>query len=230
MRRVITTFLLPVLLCGGAEAGVVTISELFYDAVGPDDGLTFIEIYGPPGRILDGVVLIGVNGRDGSETHRFALDGYRVPLDRFLVLADTYSGGGTGVAQADYLIPGMDFQNGPDSVLLRFGGSVLDALGYGEFGLGEVFSGEGRSAADAVAGSSLERRYADLDTDDNLLDFQVSPTPSPGSGAVRGSELVAPESRSLALVGLGLLLVALWRAGVNRREWRSRRERLKSLP
>jgi hypothetical protein len=43
----------------------------------------------------------------------------------------------------------------------------LDAIGYGVFGVGEIFAGEGTAAVDAPAGSSLARLFANLDTDDN---------------------------------------------------------------
>ena len=62
----------------------------------------------------------------------------------------------------------FDFQNGPDSVVLRDAlGTAVDALGYGIFAAGEVFAGEGSPAPDPAAGSSLARVFADVDTDDN---------------------------------------------------------------
>ena len=83
----------------------------------------------------------------------------------------------------------FDFQNGPDSIVLRdAAGVVLDALGYGVFDVGEVFAGEGAAAPDAPAGSSLARRFANVDTDDNLADFVVLAPPTPGTGAVAVSE------------------------------------------
>ena len=36
------------------------ISELFYDAVGSDNGQSFVELYGAPGASLEGLVLEGV--------------------------------------------------------------------------------------------------------------------------------------------------------------------------
>jgi len=47
-------------LCLGFTPGAgsaLVISELFYDAVGADDGLSFVELYGVPGTSLDGVWL-----------------------------------------------------------------------------------------------------------------------------------------------------------------------------
>ncbi len=52
MGRASRIIILLVGFMGSARAGVITISELLYDAVGPDDGFTFVEIYGPPGMLL----------------------------------------------------------------------------------------------------------------------------------------------------------------------------------
>ena len=46
---------------------------------------------------------------------------------------------------------------------------------------GEIFAGEGRPTVDPPAGSSVARRFANLDTDDNARDFAAA-APSPGSG------------------------------------------------
>ena len=45
----------------------------------------------------------------------------------FFVVADEASGGGTAVLGADLVAP-FELQNGPDSVVLRQGVSVLDAV------------------------------------------------------------------------------------------------------
>lgn len=183
----------------GAEA-LPLLSEVFYDAVGGDDGLTFVEIVAEPGFVLDGLVLEGVNGADGSAGPSLVLTGV-VPADGLFVVADEASGGGTGVLGADLVAP-FELQNGPDSVLLRSGTDVLDALGYGAFGPGDVFAGEGAAAPDAPGGSSLARVFADIDTDDNASDFELLAVPTPGS-APRS----VPEPRVAALAALGALLI-----------------------
>ncbi len=192
LRLIATT----ILLCAAspAAAGALLLSEVYYDAPGSDQGQLFVELYGPAGCVLDGYTLEGVNGANGAVGPLLALTG-AVPADGFFVIADP-DAGVTAVANADLLL-NFDFQNGPDSIVLRdAAGVVLDALGYGVFDLGEVFAGEGAAAPDAPAGSSLARRFANLDTNDNLVDFVVLATPTPGSG-----DLAVSEPSVLILLG-----------------------------
>jgi hypothetical protein len=188
-----------------AAAALPLISEVFYDASGSDDGLTFVELAGTPGSTLEGLVLEGVNGADGAAGPSLALSG-AFPADGLFVLADESSGGGTSVLGADLVAP-FELQNGPDSLVLRQGASVLDAVGYGVFGAGAVFAGEGSPAPDAPGGSSLVRRFADVDTNDNAADFEVSALPTPGSAARS-----VPEPGAAWLCALGLAALARVRA------------------
>ena len=192
---------LALLSCGGlssAAAALPLIAEVFYDAVGSDDGQSFVELYGTPGLDLAGFTVEGINGANGAVTDSVMLSGL-IPLDGFFVVADDRGDGTTLVANAD-LILDFDFQNGPDSVLLRFGSDAIDALGYGVFGPGDVFAGEGAAAPDAPAGSSLARLFANADTGDNATDFAVLAAPTPGAGAI-----VVPEPGAASLVLGGLI-------------------------
>jgi len=188
------------------------LSEVLYDATGSDDGQSFVEISGEPGTALDGLVLEGVNGANGSVTVSVALAGV-IPASGFFVVADG-AGGVTTVPGAD-LIANFDFQNGPDSIVLRLGEDVLDAVGYGVFDTNPFFAGEGLPAPDAPAGSSLARRFADIDTNDNAADWIVLALPTPGSGP----RFATPEPSAAVLFGGGLV----WLAGGTRRRRRPRR-------
>lgn len=180
------------------------LSEVLYDAVGADDGQLFVELYGSAGFDLSGFTLEGVNGANGATGPVLMLAG-PIPADGFLVVADV-AGGATQVANADLLLD-FDLQNGPDSLVLRDPlGNVVDALGYGSFGSGDVFAGEGAPAPDPPAGQSLARRFADVDTDSNLADFVALEIPTPGSGP-----LLLPEPESGLLLGLGLFCLAFLR-------------------
>lgn len=177
------------------------ISEVLYDAVGSDDGLVFVELSGTPGAPVDGLVLTGINGSNGAAGPVLVLEGV-FGDDGLFVVADRTSGGETFVAGADLLL-NFDFQNGPDSIVLEDEFGVLDAVGYGEFDPDEIFAGEGDSAPDGPAGSSLARIFADVDLDDNAIDFVVEAVPTPGAAAF----FAVPEPGTATLAGAGLFVL-----------------------
>ncbi|MFO0688673.1 MAG: PEP-CTERM sorting domain-containing protein [Myxococcota bacterium] len=188
---------LATLWSGGASA-LPILSELYYDAVGSDDGESFVEIYGTPGTSLEGFAIDGINGSNGAVGPTILLSG-TIGASGLFVVADRRTDGTSSVLGAD-LLANFDFQNGPDSVVLRQGATTLDGLGYGVFGAGEINAGEGTPAAAVSPGSSLARRFANVDTNDNAADFVALATPTPGSAPLS----VVPEPGSALLLGLGL--------------------------
>ena len=72
-----------------------------------------------------------------------------------------------------------DLQNGPDSVQLLDGETVIDALAYGDFEQPDFAAGEGTPTPEVREGQSLSRDSAHRDTGDNATDFRAGP-PSPG--------------------------------------------------
>ncbi|HJO25439.1 MAG: hypothetical protein QF890_09385 [Myxococcota bacterium] len=193
-----------VLLGAAPVKAMPLISEIFYDAAGADGGHVFVEIWGTAGTALSGLVLEGVNGSNGSITHTLALSG-TIPGDGLFVVASDRGDGASDVPEAD-LVLAFDFQNGPDSVVLRGVDGVLDAVGYGVFGPGQVFAGEGFPAADAAAGESLARHFANRDTDHNALDFGVLAAATPGTAPL----MLLPEPGSLVLCMAGLAGLAVF--------------------
>ena len=92
----------------------------------------------------------------------------------------------------------------PDQVVLRSADAVVDAVGYGVFDSDPFFAGEGSPAPDGPAGTSLARRFADVDTDDNAADWIVLDLPTPGTAP----RFVVPEPSAAALLASGLALLA----------------------
>ena len=173
-------------LCVGDGAAPVTpallINELVFDGVGVDRDV-FVEIAGPPGAVLDGVTLVGVNGSNGNDYNGVTLSG-QVGADGYFVVAHP-SAKASILSAADMTTTKVDFQNGPDSVQLRSGGAVIDAVGYGSFGSSDVFAGAGAAASDQAPGQSLGRFPDGTDSGDNGADFTLcAPTPGAPNAAL----------------------------------------------
>ena len=191
------------MLAASAQAKTL-ISEVLYDATGTDRGNVFIELYGAPGASLGGLFLEGVNGADGSIYKTATLSG-TIPSDGVFVIGDD-SGNGTSLVSNVDLVLDVEFQNGPDSIVLRDANGILDALGYGDFS-SAVFAGEGSAAPDVPGGWSLARHDPLLDTDDNAADFLGIDIPTPG--LVPASTVPVPPAVALFLSGFaGLVGVA----------------------
>lgn len=186
------------------SACAVVISELLYDAAGTDAGKVFVELYGAPGTDLSGWTLRGVNGGDGSVYKTVNLSGI-IPADGVFVIGDL-SSGTTQVPNADQVVS-VDFQNGPDSVQLFDGATLIDALGYGDF-TSLFFAGEGNPAPLTPSGSSLARINPLIDTGDNFADFTILATPTPGEVPVVSA---VPLPASAWLLGSGLAMLGVRR-------------------
>ncbi len=156
----------------------VVISEVVYDGVQGDEDEVFVELMAPAGLDLTGFSLVGVNGNGGKVYAKIALDG-TVPSDGLFVVAHPNAAPALA-AQADLVAAKVNFQNGPDSIQVRWGDTVVDAVGYGDF-VNAVFAGEGAPAVDVPEGHALCRPDGSPDTDNNATDFTDCPTPTPGA-------------------------------------------------
>jgi formylglycine-generating enzyme required for sulfatase activity len=153
----------------------VRLNELYYDGAGTDAD-SFVELRGPSGALLDGLTLVGINGNGGDVTKTVALAGLVGADGLWVIVKDGASA--AWKAEADVVTAKLEFENGPDSVQLRFGELVVDAVGYGDFSGGKVFAGEGTPAPDVPGEHALGRDPLGSDTDDNATDWHdVAPTP-----------------------------------------------------
>jgi hypothetical protein len=163
---------------GGGAIPEVVINEVLYDAEGADHDV-FVELWGAPNTILDGMTLIGVNGSNGGEYKEIYLTGMIGP-DGYFVVAHSEASVAISAA-ADMTTHKVDYQNGPDSIQLRYLGTLVDAVAYGDFGATEVAAGEGSPALESGApGQSIGRQTDGLDSDDNSEDFVSFAVPTPG--------------------------------------------------
>ncbi len=166
---------------GGACAdlpppGQVVINELLFNDAGADDN-AFIELFGEPGLDLTGFKLVGVNGANGQDYNDIVLMG-ALNASGFYVVS---LGGPDASIVADQVSAKADYQNGPDSVQLRWGAQVVDAVGYGSFGASDVFAGEGTAVPAPSEGKSIGRDPSGTDTGDNSKDFTAQQAWTPGA-------------------------------------------------
>ncbi|MEZ4460778.1 MAG: lamin tail domain-containing protein [bacterium] len=168
----------------GATPYAIVINEILVNSPGTDSqagNVLFIELHGPANASLDGYSIAGVNGSDGMNYNAITLNGEVLGADGYFVIAHPAAAPEL-LAFADLTDAKVDFQNGPDSVQLKWRTRVVDAIGYGTFGANDVFAGEGTAVAAPPEGQSLSRDASHTDTDNNSADFSALAVPSPRGG------------------------------------------------
>ncbi len=156
----------------------IVINEVLYNSTGSPDEDAFVELLGPADTVLEGYSLVGVNGTGGTDYKAFNLEG-STGSDGLFVVAHPKAAPAI-LAEADMTSSYVDFQNGPDSIQLRRGDEVIDAVGYGTFDAGDVFAGEGAAAPTSDVNQSIGRDADGKDTGNNASDFEVYALPTPG--------------------------------------------------
>lgn len=173
-------------LGSGAAHAQVVLSEVHYDAPGTDEGFVFVEVRGPLGADISGWRIQGIEG-SGASAGFANLESFVFPAGTLIgsngrnvfVVADGTGTSATltSVPNADFIVPDMDLENGPDAVhLLDAGGLLVDALAYGAVTLP---LGEGAPARNVFAPLSLQRCPGGRDSGDNAADFTPA-LPTPG--------------------------------------------------
>ncbi|WP_034341677.1 lamin tail domain-containing protein [Deinococcus misasensis] len=190
-----------------SSCSMAVINEVLIDATGTDDSKTFLELAGPGGALVGGMVISDVEGllasagtlnADGDVTPGETDGQYvipantRIPADGLLVIADgTSIGGTTTVSNADLIARDVDFENGGgDSIILASStGNLLDAVGHDVNGnnlatntaaVNGLSMYEGNTAIYPLASLSLARDANSTDTNNNRNDFHNDPSPTPG--------------------------------------------------
>lgn len=189
----------------------VVLNEVCYDAAGTDDGLVFIELYGPAGTDISGWTVQAINGTPTSSCLETIVlpAGTMIPADGCYVIADGIgTTGTTSVPNADLIIDDADLQNGPDAIqLLDAGGALVDAVAYGAVdttngplsGCNGLAYYEGNFARDVFGPLSIERIPAGTDTNDNATDFTPNyPTPGVAASCPAAIERVGPGALSIS--------------------------------
>lgn len=171
----------------------IVFNEIDSDTPGADM-LEFIELFGAPGEVLDGMVMVFFNGSNDFSYEAYDLDGMACDANGFFVL------GNSAVPGVDYVINNNNLQNGPDAVALYFGDAddfpsntmitlenMIDAAVYDtgdpdDAGLLALTGGSGQVNEDAnndAVNQSLSR-VPDGGEQLNTSTF-VAQTPTPGA-------------------------------------------------
>src|SRR5438093_6711220 len=164
-----------VTLAACSAAGRPLVAEVFYDAIGDDTGLEFVELYNPDARAqpLAGARL---QSGDGAGPDRWTTRWTGAEADTIPPHGRFVIGGGL-VTPAPQAVVELGLQNGPDAVRLLWPDGAAEVVGYGALAYPEYFCGA--PAPDASSGLSLSRIPDDADAAPKPLDFRPA-APSPG--------------------------------------------------
>lgn len=135
----------------------------------------FVELGGPAEASLDGYRLLATDAAGGRRVD--------VILSGTLGVDGLWLGalGAALEVEPDVVLSTVGLPASSGSLqLFDCDGRRLDAVGYGDFGAGERFRGEGTPATAAASGESLGRCVGADDSDDNATDFQAG-EPTPGA-------------------------------------------------
>src|SRR5436309_1506702 len=171
-----------------------TLAEVYYDAVGDDTGLEFVEIFNPTGSSVS-LSGLRLEAGDGSGPGRSTLR-WTGGTNDSVAAGGRFVVGGSRVLPRPQAIVELQLQNGPDAVRLAWPGGDVEVLGYGAQEFPEYACGA--PAPDVPSGRSLARIPDDSNLGSNVLDFRPS-SPTPGRSNQPRRD-VAWASGSLVLV------------------------------
>ncbi|MDP1823101.1 MAG: lamin tail domain-containing protein [Archangium sp.] len=175
--------------------GGLVINEVDYDNVGTDSN-EFVELRNTGAGALDttGMTVVIVNGTGNVVLATVNLPAMSLPAGAFLVVGSstliaTLPGGTASVA---FALASNNVQNDNEGVaLVSAGGQVLDSLTWenatpASITLGGVVLTEGATATSTLvdsntANQSIGRAPNSADTNNNVPDFTINSTPTPGA-------------------------------------------------
>ncbi len=176
---------------GSCSAFLISEALIDFASIGSgvDTNNVFVEIGGPAGGSLAGLVLSDVRGTDGVVSLNAQISGARMPLDGLYVVARGTSGV-TNIPNADQ-IGTFDPRNSDGAIqLVRTAPNLelLDVLAHGTISVGvDQTRGLSLVASDPLPDLNTRRfsvtwaRSDDLAfTGENRLDFRHDPSPTPG--------------------------------------------------
>jgi len=180
------------IFCVASIHAQILISEVYYDSLGSETGGEAVELYNSLATEVDisGYVLKTASSAADATLPENAI----IPAKGFYLIAD--KGFSTGkdfpyMPDADYE-DAITLKNTDGGVaLLDTGGSILDAVGWGDAANIDPSLFEGTPAPIGKAGESLQRDLSKSDTNNNLADFFISePTLNSSSGALSGGQIL----------------------------------------
>ena len=150
---------------------MVYFNEVRSDDDGTDD-IQFIELIGPAGTDISGLMISHYNGSDSQdgEIWSHTIGGFTIP-DDCLIGVGFYVLGEAGVTNVDETIPG-DLQNGPDGLVLfnTDGTTILDAIAWE--GAGDMTADDPGTVT--TAGPATANNYLHVLPDDDATDNSIS--------------------------------------------------------
>ncbi len=203
--------------------------QVYFNEVKANDGgagQEFIELIGPAGTDITGLIITHYNGSESSDSDIFnhTIDTFTIPDDDCNASIGFYVLGDAGVTNSDATLPVSGLQNGPDGLILydTDGTTILDAIAWQ--GEGDMTTDDpgtvttaGSTTADNYLHVTIDDTHSDnsLNAPDNVLGDDgtgwVLTTDTPG--AINTSQICADialpvelSSFTVALVNNGVLL------------------------
>ncbi len=167
--------------------------QVYFNEVKSDDGGTgqeFVELIGPAGTEITGLIIIHYNGSESQDSDIFnhTIGTFTIPFDDCNVSMGFYVLGDAGVLNSDALLPVKGLQNGPDGLILYDTNekTILDAIAWQ--GAGDMTTNDPGTVSTGVSTSA--DNYLHVTIDDDHDDYSLSAPDNVLGDDGRGWELI----------------------------------------